>query len=356
MASNCPSQNAQDLGAKFPANNTISPINGSIVTERVQNLSWNLNYPSSEGIIYYVHLGTSPENLIEIGPTKGNWFELYDLESGVTYYWRITVYIPGIEGKSASDIFTFTIQEDFVPVHDIALSFATDSLELVQGDSTMVNLTICNVGNMATTINLSVIGELIGYVTFSFDRSVELDVNDDYNLTMMLFANLKLEPKTYELVVMGKFVGKEVSARINVTIKKESSVNNHPSESLPWLWFVVSVILLAAIIGLLLLVLRKRSTGGEEKEDNFIHAEIEMKPWTGITSSEISHLEFGSAMSEPIQGRLSEMSAPLPLEYTLPIQVGKQTTANQQRTAAFAPQVTLPQLEMHGNKDEHPLQ
>jgi len=336
-----------DKNIFVPEIELLSPRNGSILVETVQNITWKLRFHSGEGVTCYVFLGTSPESLTEIGPTDRRDFELRDLENGVTYFWKIEVSVTGIEGRVSSEVFSFTIEKDFIAEHDIELYFTVDSIELVRGDSITINITIRNRGNVAEKVDLSVFGDLKEHVTLSFDPTVDLDPDEEKTVIMVLFAKLKLEAKTYELVVKGDYSGMERTARVNVTVKKEAVTS--PSEregALPWLWFGVAVILLVAVVGLLIILLRRPRKGQEEAGEMAIEAEIEMHPQGGITRSEIEQLALSDGAPEHFQGRLAEMPAPMPMEYTLPGQV--QQAAYQHRSPVHGPTVNLPQLRVTG--------
>jgi len=338
---NCPNGTRSfvvDMDVTPPLVKLRSPDNGSIMNETVQNITWKLLFHSGAGARYHVYLGTSPDDLAEIGPTEDTWFKLRDLENGVTYYWMIVVTVPELQGRMTSGIFSFTIQEDWVPVHDVRMDFKGESVVLVKGDSITVNLTIWNMGNLAETVNLSVGGELKDHATFSFDRKVTLEAGDTIDVIMMLFANRNLKAKTYLLTVSGIYSGKEVTAGLDVVIEDEETQPPEP-ESLMWLWFIIAVILLAAIVGLMILIIT-RSRKKEEKErpkemDGIVEAELESTPPSGITSIDLERLgippggdPFTPANTEPFQGRISTQPYPaqpsdpsvVPLQYTLPDQ------------------------------------
>ncbi len=317
-----------------------SPQNGTIISNDSVNLSWILQGHEGYGT-YRLYLGDSLQNMtLWEKEIENKFLRIGELSDNKTYYWKISAELNGISGIFESDIWHFVIQLDFVPIHKVEISFNADSIEVSQGASVTVNLTFINVGNMREKIDLEVMGELKEHV--SKDNVVELEIGEEKSISVKIFAESKLELKTYDLTIRASYSEEETIASIKVKVVEGETSVTPDNRSKSWTLYIIAVILFIAIIAILIfLVLRSKKK--KEDESEVIEAEIEARPRGGITKADLDMLSISSPQpqSASFVGRLS---------YNLPT---KQQSYHH-KPLTPAPKVTLPQLKVTGQSKEEP--
>ena len=332
-----------DIEVPIPKVTLGSPeANVTLKTSEVE-LAWDIIDCPGEDITYHVFLGDNVYDLVDIGSTQDVHYQLSDLEDNHTYYWKVTGEAEGIPTVFESEIWHFTVQLGFVPIHRIEMGFDTPLVSVKRRDSVIVGLTLRNLGNVAEMINIDVLGDLKDHV--STNNTVELGIGEEKTINVKIFAESKLELKTYPLTVEAVFSRERTTANMNVKVTEESKMDEENKGLMSWLWFFIGAILILAIASLLIfIILQKRKRTNDEGE--VIAAEIEAHAPTGITQTDLELLSFNGTEqwgAAPFQGRFAEM----PLQYTLP----SQQTYQHKPLASF---VTLPEIKATGAVKEEP--
>ncbi len=89
----------------------LTPTDGSTLEDNSTKLEWDLSYNGKSEISFEIHFGSSELSLqvLESG-ISGKYYQLNDLEDGVTYYWEVVPLVDGIPGNWASEVRSFTIE------------------------------------------------------------------------------------------------------------------------------------------------------------------------------------------------------------------------------------------------------
>ena len=291
-----------------------SPQNGAILGSTSLNLTWSVD--DDAGIIdYNVYLGDSAEKMSMIYKKLDvKEAGISELTDGQTYYWKITAEVSGIPTIFESEIRHFTVQLGFIPVHNIEIHFNSANVSVKRGDSALITLTFKNLGNVAETVKINVLGELKEYV--NMDDTIELVIGEQSSININIFAVSKLEAKTYDLSIEAVFSGERTTASMYVEITGELKTEGDSKNVMSWFCFVIGAILILVFAGLLIFVIlqKGKSTDDEEEEEEeeVIEAEIEARAPTGITQADLELLSIGKsgqAEEEPFRGRLAETSS-----------------------------------------------
>jgi len=282
-----------------------SPENGTIIGNTSMKLTWSAE--GYEGIITYdLFFGDSVTNLsLKYHNLDEEELDISELADGKTYYWKIIAKAQGIPTIFESEIWHFSVQFGFTPIHRIEMYFNTASVSVKRGDSVIVGLTFQNLGNLAEVVFLDVLGELNGSV--SKDERIELGVGEEKTLNVKIFAELKLELKTYNLTVRASFSGEECSTFIDVKVVDDPASITPDNRSKSWMLYIIAAFLFLVVIAILIFVVRRSKNKKEDEGGEVIEAEIEAQPSAGITKADLAMLSIpvSSPEVEPFHGRLS---------------------------------------------------
>ena len=93
------------------------------------SLTWGI-FGTEETPVYKVYLGQSQDSMaIKYNGLVKNFQELKDLSQGI-YYWKITAIVPNYQGSISSEIWSFEVDFNHVPQHDIYLQFEMAKVEV----------------------------------------------------------------------------------------------------------------------------------------------------------------------------------------------------------------------------------
>ena len=292
----------------------MTPEKDTILTTTEILLTWDIYNPSGNDVTFTVHLGTSPDDLKALPETPDTQLKLSGLEDKTTYYWKVEADVDGFPFSFDTEIWSFSILGEFKATHEVVLLFEMDEVEIERGESKLVNLTMKNLGNVKEQVNLTISGDLL----VSMDKTFILSPKEEKTINVNIFAESKLELKTYDLTVEASFSGKRSTASISVKVKDDSKGIPKDPKKESWTWFIIGVILFLMIIGLLIfIVLRRQKRDGTGKPDA-LRAEIESHPTPGINRADLDRLSLSDPATgtAPSSGHISE----IPLHYKLPSQ------------------------------------
>jgi len=244
------------------------------------NLSWKGRNPTGETLIYHVYVGTSVENITEVGMTEETWMIIEDLEDNGTYYWQVIPVTGSIKGPCNSGIWNFHINTSFQAVYNLSIEFDREYINITQGENATLNITIINLGNVPVMVE--VISEGLHSFYMGFDEVVFIPAGETVVISSSLSNTQILEPKVYLLLIRITSAGGKVDREIPITIKSSSPdgpggeiVKTSSLVDEYWLWMVVGV-LIFIIIGFIIFVIRKRRAYRRELEARELKEELEL--------------------------------------------------------------------------------
>jgi len=264
----------------YPELDLDLPLNGTILNETTVNLSWKGRNPTGETLTYHVHLGTSIENMTEVGMTEEMWMILEDLEDNGTYYWQVIPVAGSIKGPCNSGIWNFHINTSFEALYNLSIDFDREYINITQGENATLNITITNLGNVPVMVEVRSEGDLSTYMRI--DEALFIPAGESAVITSSLSNTQILEPKVYLLLIRITSAGGKVEREIPITIKSSSPddpggeiVKTSSIVDEYWLWMVVGVLILI-IIGFIIFVIRKRRAYRRELEERELKEELEL--------------------------------------------------------------------------------
>jgi len=334
--------------------NLKTPANGSIVNRTSINLTWSL-LGFDGNVTYHLYFGTGKNNLsLLYSDVRERSIEVTDLSDNVTYYWGVVAEPEGVPVFYESEVWSFTMLEDFIKVHLLELTFSSAKIEVAQGKSVNIELTVRNIGNVEESVVLSFTGPLRDFVGFNSTHT--LAPGETVRVNIRINTNSEIALGTRVLTVMATYSGQTATASMDVEVLGTGAAGTSSFSS--WIWLPIIIVVVLALVAVLIILMRRtKKKDDEQQEEVSLDAEIESTPAPGINMADLQRISMQGTAAQPFQGRLSEIPSPMSLEYTLPGQVAPpQQAAYQHKAAAPAPvpQVTLPQLKVTGVTAEAP--
>ena len=263
----------------YPELDLDAPLTGTILNDTTVNLSWKSRNPTGETLMYHVHLGTSAENMTEVGVTEETWMVLPDLKDNSTYYWQVIPVAGSIKGPCNSGIWNFHINTSFEAIYNLSIEFDRKYINITQGENATLNITITNLGNVPVMVEVKSDG--LPSLYMGIDEIVFIPIGGTVVISSGLSNTLILQPNVYILLIRITSAGGEEEREIPITIKS-SSPEDPEGETVKassimdeyWLWMVVGALILITI-GSIMIVIRKRRAYRRELEEREIE-ELEL--------------------------------------------------------------------------------
>jgi len=244
----------------------ISPINGSMIYNNKINLTWELVNSSGKEPIFEVYFGMSKQNLSINGTTANKWYHLDNLLNDTTYYWKVVPVLGNLEGFCTNGIWHFTVSRPII--HDVLVKPKVIELIIEQGDTATFNFTIINKGNVLTTVNFSVRGNLSQYVNMPPGIGLPMGGSDDIFITIN--GTTTIDIGNYEIIINVEHPGRNQTFIVALEIvPREAAQEVVDMED----DFIVSgtvigiiiggVIILLTILILVFVILPKRKKGSK---------------------------------------------------------------------------------------------
>ncbi len=143
----------------------LTPLDESTVNTLTPTLDWILDYDGTNLITYTIFIDDNPDpqTILQTGLTTTSFTLENELENHKRYYWKV---IPK-GGICLSDPYSFIIDLGFFPYYGVNLTVGTNYLTLKPGDSTTLNVTLRNDGNVNDIYIIKMnVDDLIEYVEF----------------------------------------------------------------------------------------------------------------------------------------------------------------------------------------------
>ncbi|UCH89830.1 MAG: SBBP repeat-containing protein [Thermoplasmata archaeon] len=208
---------------EYPAVNLITPPSGAVFNTNQVMLRWELLTPKISYVTYDVYFGrTNPPALHkeDFGDISYN---LDELEYNVTYYWTIIPKTGNQEGICISGIWEFTVETPSEPQVDFFTTIkieGPDSIQLYQGDSKSIDLTISNIGSEYELIEITISGTNLANHVFLEDASLlDLEANGSAKKTLIVNIPDNFGAGEYNIFVSAKAVMNNSKIMASHTIK-----------------------------------------------------------------------------------------------------------------------------------------
>ena len=264
----------------YPETTHLAPLNGTIITERAANLTWECFNPTMKDILYRVLFGMERDNLSVVGLTNDTWLMLDGLDDNTTYYWRIVPVAELVEGKCLSGIWSFRINITFVPTYDILVEASQGHVNITQGENATFNFTLTNLGNTPIIALLAVKGHLARYAVLKGEMLVPAGTTVKVNMTIT--DTDILAPNIYELTLEVTYPKGVKEHRVTLTISSESGGDDGKDTSAimePTTGILLAALLLIMIIFAVYIIRKKKERKEIKEEMELLEAEIvEPKP------------------------------------------------------------------------------
>ena len=201
---------------KVPTVRLSTPLNGSIVNITTVNLTWDMVGRIEDEPIYHIYMGPQRDNLSEIGKTIDNWHVLTDLLDNTTYYWRVIPVVDSLVGI-CTGTWQFTLNTGFEIIHNISIEFDVDRLDIVHGNEGMFNVTLTNIGNVPSMVNLDFSGKLAGFINAT--KMTFIPVGDTIVIPVTIRDTELISPRDYALVLEIRYADKldTIVLPVNIT-------------------------------------------------------------------------------------------------------------------------------------------
>jgi len=241
----------------------LFPEDGAIVNATGIDLQWQVINTNEAWKKYRIYLGGTSKDLLEINETYEEHFSLELPNINDTYFWKIIMELGDTNRSVESEVWSFTTNRVFVPVHKIELSFSTDSVQGIKGSNITVELIISNLGNVNETVFIEISGELAGKV--GHEPSIILAPGEQLRLTLNISTESIRYAKIYRLIARAAYSGETSEAELEVDIAMEQASDGARTSS-GWLWTTLAILFILVIIVILLLVVRRSGKKRKERD------------------------------------------------------------------------------------------
>jgi hypothetical protein len=184
-----------------PKTTLVWPQDGKIIKESTIELEWKLNNVF-DGVLYDLYFdNTNPPSIYksDIDTPK---FEVDDLISGETYYWKVIPRLDDMAGICDSGVWEFSVELlDGKKKYDVNID-GPGFITVNQGDSKSVMLKIWNLGIADDTVMIELHGgELDEYIKIHTKSEFNLYSNKSKEIFLDIDIPKSLEVGTYEIQV-----------------------------------------------------------------------------------------------------------------------------------------------------------
>jgi uncharacterized membrane protein len=149
------------------------------------------------------------------------------------------------------------ISKDCVPDYKVGTLISQESLDITQGESGNITITITNEGNIVDDYSISLISDQFDSSNVKIsERSVSLEEGDSEQIIITIIVPEDMEPGKYHLkfLVNSEMVSNEIDVIVNVK-SKEDAVKHDGEEDNSILWASISVIVIIIIVIIILFYL-----------------------------------------------------------------------------------------------------
>jgi hypothetical protein len=188
-----------------------------------------------------------------------------------TWDYEVTVTATSLTDLTAKDEITIDVKvvsKDFVPDYDASISISPTSLELEQGDSDNVSITITNNGNIEDdfTVNFESTDFTSANIQFS-DTSVSIADGDSDTITVTIKIPEDMEPGVYTVKFIVESTGDPQESTLTITVKDkdgEEPGDKKDDEDNTMLYALIGIIIVIIVVLILLFIFLKKKKGEEE--------------------------------------------------------------------------------------------
>ena len=259
-----------------PNTELVSPGNATVINTTTVNLTWELRRPGVGALSYRLYGGPSPSSLGEIHHTDMRWYVLRGLRDGISYYWTVIPVAGGVEGICPSGVWHFKVNKSFDSADLIKVKFEPASVELEQGESAMINMTLNNTSGDVVTARIRSVGNLSGLV--HLPGSIVVGPREEITVGVRISNTSILLPSDYVVSIEVSHPGgwRTFSFPLKITEKDPNpnggngsgagagSTVSGLSDNLP---LIILVCALSMALAVILIFFLRRSRKDESKEE-----------------------------------------------------------------------------------------
>jgi len=185
-----------------------SPMHNWIINTLTPTLEWKLDYSGIEKITFTIFIDRNPEPItaIKSSYTATSYTLENELEEGKTYYWKV---IP-LNGICLSEPFNFTVNLHFQPYYELNITADKNYIEIEQGSTGNIILTVENRGNLHEDCSLEFrsdsflqkdiqIMETNFLVNPGLNKSIEVTINVLEDMKINIYS-IKFIAKSYKCI------------------------------------------------------------------------------------------------------------------------------------------------------------
>ncbi len=211
----------------------LSPANGAIINTTSLNLTWQVFNESEGEMQFEIYFGDSRDILSKIGTTRDRFFPLEELRENITYYWKVTPFMNGIQGRSNDGVWSFAILKNFTAIYTISWSVDGDIFTPDKGVTAFsFNLTVNNTGNNANTIRIHAGGELRDMIIISPVQVSLLPGTGDLVKITILVADLESGLHHFILTLDHMGPNEVLNLAVNITGDDQNGSNGTPDDDI----------------------------------------------------------------------------------------------------------------------------
>jgi uncharacterized membrane protein len=160
------------------------------------------------------------------------------------------------------------ISKDFVPNYDATISISPTSLELEQGDSENVTITVSNNGNIEDdfTIRFESTDFTSANIQFS-DTSVPIADGDSDTITVTIKIPDDMQPGVYTIKFIVESNGDPQESSLTVTVKDKDGGepgDKKDEDDNTMLYAIIAIVIIVIVVLILRFIFLKKKKGGEE--------------------------------------------------------------------------------------------
>jgi hypothetical protein len=160
----------------LPVVTLVSPKNGSVLQSPKPTLQWSVDYDGIGILNYDIYLDTIKDPKEFKKSTTLFYVPDSLLEVGVTYYWKVVPWTDDIQGIE-SEVWSFTINKEYLPVISINLTLMPSTVFLAPESIVFVKAFVTN------------LGELNDPITINIDMPTQIGVNAFVNKPSTIFIS-----------------------------------------------------------------------------------------------------------------------------------------------------------------------
>jgi N-acetylneuraminic acid mutarotase len=332
----------------------LLPENGSMISSTRPTLVWSVDFEDADVLIYEVYLDTNP-NPKEFEQCLNKFYVPKTLKDGTTYYWKI-VPLAGNNIWPASEIWSFTVNKNYLPEFLINLSLNPSVVNLAPESIVQVKALVTNLGELIDPISVRIDVPTNTGINAFVNKPNTITILPDgtavFNITIITSEAQFIETNDVKITVIassGRAVnyGKVVEEKAEITVRiLDEEKPSDKSTSLFEFWNIIFlIIILIIIIALAIFVINRKKHPDHTQEEPQSEEAVTVKPDT-LPNAVISVGQLPPPTIPQLPETTVDIESPEPTISTLQApKLASSTTTDLETSIPQIPQVSqVPQL------------